>query len=336
MPSAMSIRLAERQAILDAHHSRPDLIRFLDTPPQIEAMSTYCHDGKIITPAAIEVRAGLIPGGNLRLVCISGLGDSIWTRGVLRETLKAGLNVWIDTPYDWVFWDFEGTPGFNFWSRERPATYGLRAATYLGRDMSDGTPVFAAMNERCRTPPGAFRLPIKPEWRAAAAAVLDQVQPKKPLMIYRPLVRNHGRRSVTSRNPDHAAYAEIYQAIRARFHVISVQGGGGEDIVHADPVDTVFHEGTLPLTTVAALMSQAALVYTCAGMGLVLGAAVAAPVLAVMGGYEDAAAYSDTCVYAPSLLIDPIKPCRCYADNHDCQKAIDIPAAIARARAFIH
>lgn len=334
MPSALSIRLDERRAIVDAHNARPDLIHFLDGAPKVEATSAFCREGKIIVPAEVRVTAGLIPDGNLRLVCISGVGDAIWTRGVLRETLKAGLQVWIDSAYDWCFWDFEGVPGFHYWSREQPAAYGLRTATYLGRDMSDGMPVYAAMCQRCKVPPGDFRLPTKLEWTQAADAVLAQIKPKKPVMIYRPLVHSHGRRSVASRNPDHAAYAAIYAAIRARFHVISVRGGGGEDLVHADAADTVFHEGELALTTVAALMSRAALVYTCAGMGLVLGAGVGTPVLAVMGGYEDAGAYSDTCVYAPSLLIDPITPCRCYADNHDCQKAIDIPAAIHRAQEF--
>lgn len=335
MASALSRRLDERKRLEDEHNNRTDLIRYVDRPPRIEATSAVCHEGKILVPAEIKVQVALIPEAAVRLVTISGIGDQVWARGVVRDHLDAGLKVYLETNYPWIFWDFVGQPGFHFWHEEQPRAYGLRVATYLGRNMSDGKSVYAAMAEHTKTQGGNFKLPIHPSWAADADRVIDSIKPTKPLLIYRPLVRNHGRRSVTSRNPDYAAYSAVFASIRELFHCISVQGGPGEDIVHADRCDTVFHNGALALTTVAALMAQASLVYTCAGMGLVLGAGVGAKVMAVMGGYEDAKAYADTCVYAPALLIDPIKPCRCYSDAHDCQKTVDVPSAIHRAKEFI-
>lgn len=335
MPSAMSRRLDARQAMLDAHYSRTDLIRYDDRPPQIEATSTYIDGrGNILTPSELKVNVSLVPEGNLRLVTLSGIGDALWTRGVLRGTLDAGMRVWIDTPFEWCFWDFEGQPGFQFWSREHPANYGLRTATYLGSDLSKGATVYGAMSQRCRTPPGNFRLPIHADWSRAADAVLDQIKPQKPLMIYRPLLNNHGRRSVSSRNPDHQAYAQIFASIRDQFHVISVANSCGETIVHADPADTTFHHGQLPITTVIGLMSKA-LVYTNPGMALVAAAAIGAPVIGVFGGYEDVHNYQDTVIYGRSLLLDPINPCRCMSDSHACDKRMNIPDAIKRAQAFV-
>jgi hypothetical protein len=269
-------------------------------------------------------------------VALSGLGDAFWTRGVVRETLQAGLRVCLDTPHEWVFWDFEGQPGFSFWRKEAPPeAYGMRAATYLGRDLRDGQTIYGAMCERCRVAKGEFQMVLKPEWVAAADAVLKELAPRKPLMIYRPLVRNHGRRSVTSRNPDHGAYSKVFAAIRERFHVVSVATDGmGESIVHADAADTVFHRGELPVTTLCALVVRAALVYTNPGMALVMAAALGVPVIGVFGGYEDAHNYADTLVYGPSLLLEPVRPCRCMSDSHGCDKRMDEVAAMQRAREF--
>lgn len=336
MSSALLRRLKGRRELVAAHLARPDLVRYVDEMPRLVSSGAVYEDGRMVRPSRQEMEARLIPGGTLRLVALSGLGDAIWTRGVVRETLKAGLRVCLDTPHEWVFWDFEGQPGFSFWRRESsPEAYGIRTATYLGRDLRDGQTIYGAMCERCRVAKGEFRMALKPEWVAAAEAVLRDIAPRKPLMIYRPLVRNHGRRSVTSRNPDHAAYVAVYAAIRERYHVVSVAtDGAGESIVHADAVDTVFHRGELPVTTLCALMARAALVYTNPGMALVVAAALGTPVIGVFGGYEDAHNYRDTVVYGPSLLLEPVRPCRCMSDSHACDKRMDVEAAARRAQDF--
>lgn len=336
MSSALSRRLEARRELLARHLARQDLVWFEDAPPVLEMTSARCSDGRIVEPGGTRLAARRIPGGRLRLITLSGIGDALWTRGVVRETLKAGLEVDLDTPFEWVFWDFAGVPGFHFWRGDAtPALYGTRTATYLGSDMSGGATVYGAMCERCRVPRGDFRMALKAEWLDAADAVLAQVRPRKPVMLVRPLLRNHGRRSVAARNPDHGAYAEVFAAIRERFHVISVADvRQSEDVVCAVPADSAFHRGELPITTVAALMQRAALVYTNPGMALVLAASLGRPVIGVFGGYEDAHNYADTVVYGPSLLLDAVRPCRCMSDSHDCDKRMDVAGAVRRAREF--
>jgi hypothetical protein len=334
--SALSRRLEARRELLAEHLAREDLVWFADAPPVLEmTCARYC-EGRLVEPGGTRLAARRIPGGRLRLITLSGIGDALWTRGVVRETLRAGLKVYLDTPFEWVFWDFAEVPGFHFWREDAaPAAHGIRTATYLGSDMSGGATVYGAMCARCRVPRGDFRMALKAEWLAAADAVLAQVKPCKPLMLARPLLRNHGRRSVALRNPDHRAYARIHAAMRERFHVISVADvRQGEDVVCAVEADSVFHRGELPVTTVAALMARAALVYTNPGMALVMAAALGRPVIGVFGGYEDAHNYADTVVYGPALLLDPIRPCRCMSDSHDCDKRMDVAEAVKRVRMF--
>lgn len=336
MPSALSRRLEERQRILDEFRAQTDLVRYEDGNPEIVAQGAEFVNGQMVKPARHYVSKRLIKNGVVQLASLSGIGDALWTRGVVRETLKAGLQVVLDTPHRWAFWDFEGAEGFRFYDGGE-GVY-VRGATYLGQDIvSQGLSVYKAMCQRCHVPLGDFSLPIRPEWDAEAVALLDRIQPGKPVMVYRPLVRNHGRRSVESRNPDHAAYSAIFRAIRDRFHVVSVcTDGAGESIIHADQADSVFHHGEVGITTLMALMARSGLVYTSAGMALVAASAVGARLLAVMGGYEPAANYRDTAgVYGHALLIDPINPCACMADNHPCDKRIDIPAATRAAIEFL-
>lgn len=324
MPSALSRRLEARKLAMDAHLARPDLVGYQDDRPEL-----------VLDNGQLRVDVKPIPGNVLKLNSLSGIGDAIWCRAIVKETIKASLDVLLQTDHPWAFHDMAGMKGFAFYDG-REGVY-CRGATYLGEDLKGkGVSVFKAMCDRCHVSLGDFSLPVHPDWAAAADELVARIKPAKPVMVYRPLLHNHGRRSVASRNPDHAAYSAIFKSIRSRYHVISVAtDGAGENIVHADQADSVFHKGEIAVTTLMALMARAALVYTNAGMALVAGSALGAPVLAVMGGYEGSANYNDTAgVYGPALLIDPIEPCYCLADNHACKKAVDVPAAIKRAKEF--
>jgi hypothetical protein len=334
--SALARRRALRESLLGAHAARLDRVRFCEGPVALRSRGALFRDGVLVEPVGLEVAAREIGADGVRLICLSGLGDALWTRGVVRETLKAGLRVWLETPYRWLFWDFEGLPGFAFYQEgEAPAGLPARVAAYLGSAWRPGDTVYGAMSAGCHVPRGDFRLALKEEWRAAADALLARIAPRQPVMLYRPLLRNARRRAVERRNPDAAAYAAIFAAIRERYHVISVAAAGvDEEIVHADAADTVFHHGELAPTTLAALCARAALVYTNPGMALVLAASLGVPLIGVFGGYEDAWNYSDTVVYGPALLLDPVKACRCMSDAHECDKRMDVGAAVERAREF--
>jgi hypothetical protein len=320
------------------HYARPDLVHFEDSHPQIITRGSVFTEGALTQAATVELFAPRIRNNRLRLTTISGIGDALWTRGVVRETLKHGIEVYLETGYPWLFWDFEGIPGFHHWDPSLTG-YSHRVATYLGMDMTQrGRTVYSAMCERCRVAKGDFKLPIHPDWTAAAKSLIAQISPKKPICVYRPLVHNPGRRSVSSRNPDHSSYSQIFQSFKSHFHTISFAAEGrydNESIVHADECDSTFHRGEIPLHVVLALFAEAALTYAYPGMGLVAAAAIGAPVIGIFGGYEDSWNYSDSVIYGPSLLIDPIRPCRCMSDAHPCDKTLDIPAAIASSLRFV-
>lgn len=317
--------------LLHEFDQSPERIRYRDEKPEVIAQSCLIRDGRIIQPAGLYVNARRIDGP-VRIQSLIGVGDAMWTRGIVRAHLDAGMSVAVDTMFQWAFWDFVGRDGFSFWDGNRMLA--VRHANYLGKDLSY-QPVYEAMWRNCHIQAAPdFKLPIKPEWTADAAKLLDEIKPQKPVMVYRPLVDNHSRKSVSSRNPDHAAYSAIFRSIRDRFHVISVSGGGGESIVHADHADTTLNNGEISLTTVVALMSLSSLVYTCAGMGLVVASAIGAPVIGVMGGYEGSRNYQDTTIYGLSLLIDCMRQCFCMSDAHPCDKTIHLPSAIERAKEF--
>jgi hypothetical protein len=339
-PTAVGMQRGDDEiaGMIAAHYTRDDLVHFDDSCPEPVVKHCIIREGRVIQSASVEVAGKRIANNTLRLITLTGIGDAIWTRGVLHETLKHGIQVYLDTPFRWAFWDFEGQPGFHWWDDDclPHGSYSSRTATYLGSDLSQGETVYGAMCKRCHIPKGDFKLPIKPEWAAEADAVIKRLAPKKPLMIYRPLVHNLGRRSVASRNPSHAAYGKIFDSIRDRFYVISVASGGkDENIVWADKADTVFHRSELSITTLVALMAKSALVYTNPGMALVVAAGIGAKVIGIFGGYEDAHNYEDTVIYGPSLLLNPIKPCRCMSDNHPCEKDMDVPVAIAKVKEFL-
>jgi len=335
MPSALTKRWELRDRVIQTHLKDPDLIHYVDQVPRVTVTGALICDGKVIKADEAKVITHRIPGNNLKLNCLVGIGDAVWTRAIVKETIARGIDVYLDTLFRWMFWDLEGKPHMHFWSDEQPHQFAQRTASYLGRDLRNGQTVFGAMCETCHVPKGDFRIALHPDWLAEADKLIAQINPKKPIMIYRPLLNNHSRKSVSSRNPDSGAYSDIYAAIKDKYHVISVAAiGHSESIISCDKADSVFHHGEIAITTLVALMSKADLIYTAPGMGLVLAAGLGAKVIGVFGGYEDAHNYEDTMVYGPSLLIDCIHPCRCMSDAHNCNKAIDVPNAINRAKQF--
>jgi len=292
------------------------------------------RDGVVLQAHEVRLKTSRFPNNTVKITSLIGVGDAMWTRGIVRESIKAGLNVILQTQHQWAFWDFEHLPQFAFDAGEKIP---VRQATYLGADLSAGETVYGAMCKRCHVPKGDFKFTPREDWLTTADEVLASIKPTKPVLIYRPLVSCLSRKSVSSRNPDHAAYAAIYASIRDRFHVISVAANGhDETMAHVDAADTTFNNRELPLTTVVALMYRAAAVYTCPGMGLVTAAAMGVPVIGVFGGYEPSSNYSDTVVYGPSLLLDTINPCKCMSDSHACDKRIDLPQAQRRAMEFVN
>jgi len=172
-------------------------------------------------------------------------------------------------------------------------------------------------------------------------------------MVYRPLVLNN-LFHCEQRLPDVSAYEALYKSIRDQYHVVSVAnlGDHGEHIVGPEmPVDIKFHRGELPFEELVGLYAEADLAFTCAGFAPVLAQAVGTRNVIVYGGHEG---YRTTNIVgahlAQTLPIEPNNVCECHGGHytrgpggvglvkpektHECDKTINLPAALDRLRVF--
>lgn len=288
-----------------------------------------------------------------------GLGDNIRQRALLRQ-LMTRHEVWLESSWVSVYHDLIAaglnvvrkdtrlrTQGKNaereaaqFSSRRPPAGARPINVWYPPQRVRATGSVLAAMCEsvRCDVRTADFRLPVPASWRTALAERLAPYHIDKPIMLYRPLVdRPSDWTGCNARNPDHAAYAELYRSVRDRFCVVSVADlvPGKEWIVgEAIEADITFHAGELPFEELAALTEASALVFCSPGFAAVLAQAVGAPVACIFGGYENSSFFFAGAKSAPVLGIDPIHPCECFRHDHSCNKTIDLAAARARLLDF--
>ncbi len=87
----------------------------------------------------------------------------------------------------------------------------------------------------------------------------------------------------------------------------------------------------------AALWAEAALIFSPAGFGPVLAQAVGTPSITVYGGRESFKTTQRAGAHlAPTLGIDPIRPCDCHSHRHACRKSIDEPRALQKIEAFVN
>jgi len=289
-----------------------------------------------------------------------GLGDNVHQRAVVRRLIAAGHQVWLRTPWPCIYHDFDDRlrlleRGYTLRTqaknakRERDA-YTREAPPRTARAMRvwydynsirmTGSLIGGMMRTTFGRPidiaDADFTLPVPTEWRYKAAAFLGR--PTRPVMVVRPLVERKEWGGCARRNPDHKAYATLYNAIRDRFFVVSIADlvPGVEEIVGPKlDVDVAYHAGELDTEAVAGLMSLAALTFCSPGFAIVLSQAIGTPVVCVFGGHESSRFYSHGTRFAPTLGIDPIRPCECFSRVHQCDKRIDIDAAHARIAAFV-
>jgi len=184
-----------------------------------------------------------------------------------------------------------------------------------------------------------FSLPIKPEWRCAIREAISKWNVGgKPLMVHRPIVVR-GEWDGKSRNPDPVAYNELYRSLRDRFFVVSIADlQTGREWIDGprQNVDIELHKGELSFEEMAALFSEASMVFCNAGFAPVLAQAVGTPVVVVYGGRESFRTTQRVGAHlAPTLPIDVINPCDCHSAKHSCNKRIDLPIAQQRLQQFL-
>lgn len=183
-----------------------------------------------------------------------------------------------------------------------------------------------------------FSMPVPREWIAQAQELINKWKPKKPLLIYRPIVRRKEWNG-ENRNPDPQAYAEIFKSIRDKYFVVSIADLKKDEewiVGEEQEADVKIHDGSLHFETIAGLFARADLVYCNAGMAPVLAQAVGAPSIVVYGGRECFRTTQAAGAHlAPTLGIDPITPCDCQSERHGCDKTIDVPAALSKVAEFV-
>ncbi|AEH88191.1 methyltransferase domain-containing protein [Mesorhizobium opportunistum] len=195
-----------------------------------------------------------------------------------------------------------------------------------------------------------FSLPVKPEWRDRARKLVQEAvnaeganreakesSMAKPWMIYRPIVIN-ATWPCPSRSPDPEAYAALYRSIKDRFFTVSVCDltQKGEEIVGEEQdADLKLHRGEADFETLAGLFAEAALVFGNAGFTPIMAQAVGTPNICVYGGNESYR-FTNVCGahLAPTLPIEPVKPCECFDRHHKCDKTIDLAKAVPLVETF--
>lgn len=285
-----------------------------------------------------------------------GLGDNLHQRSIVRELMRE-YEVWLETPWPQVYHDLVGdrlkvtskgstlrTQAKNatahagdFYRGNVPKTDNTMRIHYPPASVREAGSVLAGMCKTVGLPVGDFRMPVPKAWHAKAQKWLDKWKPTKPLMLYRPLCERVEWSGCRNRNPDHAAYAALFNSVAPEFFVVSIA-----DLVPkvewmvGEPVkaDVELHSGELDFETLAALAMHSAVVFASPGFLCVLAQAVSTPVINIVGGYEDGSSFGAGARYAPYLAIEPRKPCPCFSHTHLCDKRIDMAEAFRRIGEF--
>jgi ADP-heptose:LPS heptosyltransferase len=133
-----------------------------------------------------------------------------------------------------------------------------------------------------------------------------------------------------------AAYAALYRSIKDRFFTVSVCDltQKGEHIVGEEQeADLKLHKWRADFETLAGLFAEAALVFGNAGFTPILAQAVGTPNICVYGGNESFRFTNVVGAHlAPTLPIEPVKPCECHDRHHKCDKDIDLADALPKVK----
>jgi SAM-dependent methyltransferase/ADP-heptose:LPS heptosyltransferase len=285
-----------------------------------------------------------------------GIGDCLHQRAVIGELMRKHRDkqIVLQTFYTSMYHDMEdlelqmsdriaprikdsgNAKGTQQWGREDiRISYDPKSTKVNGSLMASQ---FASAKMKMPAQPD-FSLPVKPEWRAAAKALLAKHNAAgKPLLVYRPITLNK-LWECPARSPDPVAYAKLFHAIRDRFFVVSVcnLGDNGEYIVGEEQdADLKLHKGEAQFETLAGLFAEARMVFANPGFAPILAQAVGTPVACVYGGHESYRTTNAVGAHlAPTLAIEPVKPCECFERFHKCDKRIDLKAALPKLTAFV-
>lgn len=290
-----------------------------------------------------------------------GIGDCLHQRAILR-VLMQDHDVTLRTFYAGMYHDLVAQ-GLKLdivpdGARIRESTRvrsntarrgNVRQITYNRTTILQHGSILAAMFASAHVPMPEkpdFSLPVLPEWRAAARRLIGDLNRVKvrgkgqhlPICVYRPIVLNNAWRA-PARAPDPRAYADLFAEIRERYFVVSVAnlGEAGEAVVGPrQEVDLPLERGEALFESLAGMFAEAQLVFGCPGYVPVLAQAVGAANIIVYGGNESFRTTNSVGRHlAPTLAIEPVKPCECHQREHDCDKTIHMPTASTAIAEFL-
>jgi hypothetical protein len=292
-----------------------------------------------------------------------GLGDNVHQRALVRRVLATSdSDVWLHTPWPCLYHDLVGErfavlPPARTTLRTQRKNVLRESESYarLRRTIIPPKKKKIWYDTTCIRASGSilggmlrytlrqeldgadFSLPVPQAWRAKALHIV-RPRPGRPIMVLRPLVDRTEWGGCATRNPDPKAYAAIYNAIRSRFFVVSIADlVDGVEWICGDHLDgdVVLHAGELDAEAMIGLIASAALTFCSPGFALILSQAVGTPVIGVYGGRESSRFYAYGARFAPTLGIDPVRPCNCFLPQHQCNKDIDLVQAHARIAHFV-
>lgn len=287
-----------------------------------------------------------------------GLGDNLHQRALLRQ-LMGRHEVYLESSWVAPYVDLVGqglkvvrkaTPlrtqtknaereAKSFWTGALPQSVPHMQVWYRPEEVRRHGSVLAAMCQAtgCDYAAADFRLPVPQAWLRRADAVIASFGTTRPILLYRPLVERKEWSGCAARNPDHAGYATLFEAVRERFFIVSLADlvDQVEWIVgHPAKADVSYHRGELDFELLAGLFARAALTFCSPGFAVILAQAVGTPVICTFGRYERAYSFSAGARFSPYLGIEPINPCDDFRHDDSHDKSINLTDASDRARVF--
>lgn len=297
-----------------------------------------------------------------------GMGDCLHQRAVIRQLIASGYwsdGIWLETSWPSIYHDFRdlkflrrpvalrtqtknATREMAKFTHEHPRNALTMRVMYHGNNVmktESGTVLEAMCHVTGANYAEAdYSLPVPAEWLDDPIVADIRTRARlsgKPLLVYRPLVARPEWRGSMGRNAKDTCYVHLFAFLRDHFFVVSVADlePGKEWIVGPQlRADATLHKGELTFEALAGLYRAAALVWCSSGFSAILGPAVGTPTISIVGGYETTGAHDSGKRHAPFLSIGPKKECMCWSSgcNQQCDRQIDMSAAVGRLHKFIH
>lgn len=300
----------------------------------------------------------------IRLQGMTGLGDSIHQISIVKMLLLLGNEVQLETPWPQIYRDIGSDKlkllplepkDFKIFHHASKNQSSIGSSAYTENCQYDKKfnvhyhlpgqiqkfGFVGAMMENCglqNMPLMNFNFSPKIE---SIYSVLEKIDNfGKPILLTKPITIRDEWRHSNQRAPEIYAYDELLRfTIKSipNCHVVSIcdRANGVEKIISSPIGHQIFHDGELSIEEVFALTYISKLTFCPPGFMIPVSQGLGTPCISVFGGRETSSFYKAGVNDYYFCGIDPITPCGCFEEGHDCNKKIDIDAAKKEIRKFI-